>query len=528
MVDLTRATAILLDRAQGGEAEEALSEAEVLLRMPTGDPADGPAGLHFVRVLAHHMLGDMAASHAAVDVMVAAAERDRNWGWLAAALATRSSHRLKLGEIDGADYELDEVLRDMVDADRLAVLETEPTAAVNGRVATAITFLELRLYEMVEPHFQAAYQISTAHPELDATRTMWLTNLAELHLHWALELYQVGQDAAAESHTLQAEQYAVRAAAEAHERAAGVWCEYALLAAACAKADRHDPASAAAEIELYLSLLEERGMSAMMLSFSRPFHAVALRRSGRPAEALTVSERAVTDLPPDAGLLITAATHRTHAVLLAAEGSVEAQAGLAYGDTLAAALWKQRQRTLQSVRMMQTLETLRRQHEQATKAAEIDALTGLANRRGFDRALADAAGRPGSPVTVLLIDTDKFKQINDTRGHAAGDKVLQEVARALSTQVSAHDVVARLGGDEFAVLLPEVGSSTAREVATRMLQAVRAIPDCLVTLSIGLARGPAAGLDVLVHRADTAMYQAKRRGGDSVQECPGDVATLAA
>ncbi|GAA4591488.1 hypothetical protein GCM10023107_19970 [Actinoplanes octamycinicus] len=243
---------------------------------------------------------------------------------------------------------------------------------------------------------------------------------------------------------------------------------------------------------------------------------MALSRSGRPAEALEVIAEAAAELTPDADWLVVASTHRTRAVLLAHVGSRDAEATLAYGDSLAAALWRQRLNTLHAARTRYDLEQLRARHEQVARAAEVDPLTGIANRRGFDSAVQSAACRTG-PVAVLLVDTDKFKVINDTRGHAAGDAALQAIAAALAGQAGPGDLVARLGGDEFAALLAGADAAEAAAVAARMVAAVRDIPECIATVSIGVAVGPAAALNESLCRADAAMYRAKRRGGDGVE-----------
>jgi len=526
MDDVTPHAVRLLEHAQSGQAPAALAEADALLRAATGELADGPACLHFVRAISFNMLGAVAASDDALALMLAAAERERSPGWQACALGTRAAQRSRVGETTSAEYDLDGVLRDLVSAETFVVEETEPVASVNAQVAIAIGFFELRLYELVGPHFQAAYEISAADRGQNGNRAMWLLNLAELHLHWALELYLVGQVDAAEGHTAQAEQFSLRAAAETAGADAEVWREYALLSAACAKADRDDPAGAAVDIAHYLGLLEARGMSELLLAFSRPFHAVALRRSGRPTEALRVIEHAVACLPKDTGVLLTAATHRTHALLLTAHGSGEARVIMAYGDTLAAALWQQRQRTLHSVQTIRSLEQMRVRHEQASRAADLDALTGIANRRAFDDAVLRAQASPEATMAVLVIDTDKFKQINDTAGHAAGDAALRAIADVLTRQVRDQDMLARLGGDEFAVLLPE--AAAAYGVAARMVHAVRGLPNCPATLSIGIARGPAGELVEILRRADAAMYRVKRRGGDGVEDSAEEAAARAA
>ncbi|MGY1746283.1 diguanylate cyclase [Blastococcus sp. SYSU D00695] len=143
-----------------------------------------------------------------------------------------------------------------------------------------------------------------------------------------------------------------------------------------------------------------------------------------------------------------------------------------------------------------------------------DPLTGLANRRRWDAALAAACARPGVPVAVVVIDIDHFKQVNDRHGHAGGDAVLREVARLLLRRVRAGDLVARLGGDELAVLLP--GSDAAR--AAELAESLRAAGAGLtppgfvpgeVTLSLGVAAAADATPAELMGRADAGLYSAK-------------------
>jgi diguanylate cyclase (GGDEF)-like protein len=515
MRNLSRQVVRLLERAQAGDALEVRTLACSLLRESTGDPADGPACYHFVNVVTYIAEADPPGALAALEPMLAAAQRDGEGGWQACALASRATERLKLGKSDPAAYDIDAALRDLVAAEQLTVGEPDQVAAVNAAIGIAIGWYELRLYELVEPQFRAAHAMSAADRDQNANCSMWLFNLAELHLRWTLELYQVGQVAAAEGHTAEAERYALQAAAEASGADAGTWRDMALLAAACARADRHDPAGAVAEIERLLPILRERGINPAALAYCRPFYGVALSRSGHPEEALRVLADAVAELPPEADWLVTASTHRTHAVMLARLGSGDAGSPLAYGDALAATLWLQRQQTLNAAQTVRDLEALRAQHEQVARAADLDPLTGIANRRAFDRAIEQARGR----ATVLIIDTDKFKQINDTQGHAAGDATLRAIAGALAAQVREQDLIARLGGDEFGALLGGVGSGTGAEIAHRMVRAVRELPDCPATVSIGVADGPALELSDALIRADAAMYQVKRSGGDGVQLC---------
>jgi diguanylate cyclase (GGDEF)-like protein len=183
--------------------------------------------------------------------------------------------------------------------------------------------------------------------------------------------------------------------------------------------------------------------------------------------------------------------------------------------------------------------SLQREHQ-----AHHDELTGLSNRKLLvlktGEALAEAS-RSGSAVGFLLLDLDRFKEVNDTLGHPVGDRLLRIVAHRLTHSVRPGDVVARLGGDEFAVLLPPVREmSVAREVAARLRVAI-AEPIRLegmsieIEASVGLALFPddATGFELLMQRADVAMYLAKeRRSGveryvaDSDRNSPARLALL--
>ena len=159
--------------------------------------------------------------------------------------------------------------------------------------------------------------------------------------------------------------------------------------------------------------------------------------------------------------------------------------------------------------------------------AETDELTGLLNIRGFSIAanrLFSQAQRYNRAVTVLMIDSDNLKSINDSYGHESGNKMLRQMARLVLAELRYTDVLARYGGDEFVVLLPETPAKGALDVAERIRDAVGSLPLDLdgrrvaCTVSIGLAALPGDGttLDALMARADRAMYQAKQAGRNRV------------
>ena len=166
--------------------------------------------------------------------------------------------------------------------------------------------------------------------------------------------------------------------------------------------------------------------------------------------------------------------------------------------------------------MLKALEANNRKLEEM---ATTDGLTGLANRRHFDDALrmAHAAQfRSGHPLSLLMIDVDKFKSYNDTYGHQGGDDILQQVGRTLRQTVRAHELVARYGGEEFAVILPGAGPQEAMGLAERLRAAIESAnwPQRAVTISLGAATSTDATCDPeeLVHTADAALYQSKADG----------------
>ena len=159
--------------------------------------------------------------------------------------------------------------------------------------------------------------------------------------------------------------------------------------------------------------------------------------------------------------------------------------------------------------------------------ATTDALTGLLVRRAFLERAATALGRTQQaqqPASVLMIDLDHFKQVNDTHGHPAGDGVLQETARRVRLALRDLDLLGRYGGEELIALLPAVGKAQAVVVAERIRQSLAAVPiqagpvALYQTLSIGIATAPEDGLDLehLMARADQALYAAKRSGRNRV------------
>jgi len=177
---------------------------------------------------------------------------------------------------------------------------------------------------------------------------------------------------------------------------------------------------------------------------------------------------------------------------------------------------------------------LERSAEQLADSATLDALTSLWNRRVFSERLGEEVARHvryGTPVSLLMLDLDGFKDINDRCGHVAGDAVLAAVSDVLRGSLRTTDLPSRYGGDEFAVILPGVSKTDAFAVAEKLRSAVAALRVGIgangdvgqVRVSIGVAaaaKGMGDPLE-LVEAADRALYQAKGAGKDQVRLAPG-------
>ena len=171
------------------------------------------------------------------------------------------------------------------------------------------------------------------------------------------------------------------------------------------------------------------------------------------------------------------------------------------------------------------------QHEAALNLAVHDSLTGLINRRGFDNILSrefDRFRRYGSDLSLITMDLDHFKSVNDRYGHEAGDEVLRMTAKLIKTCIRSSDVPARIGGEEFAVLLPNTRKNMAIKLARRIQRAFRSTPlsiaggvNLIQTVSQGVAdteSGSVLSPDDLKRLSDQAMYRAKRNGRDTIEE----------
>jgi two-component system cell cycle response regulator len=171
---------------------------------------------------------------------------------------------------------------------------------------------------------------------------------------------------------------------------------------------------------------------------------------------------------------------------------------------------------------------LRDRLEESVELAVTDALTGLHNRRYMEThlaALAEQARATGRPLSLVLVDIDNFKSINDTYGHEAGDSVLRQFAARFRRNTRSIDLACRIGGEEFVIVMPDSGLEAARQIGERLRECIAAEPfrsdgetSLTVTASVGVATLdlPQGSLEALFKRADQALYVAKRGGRNRV------------
>jgi two-component system cell cycle response regulator len=180
------------------------------------------------------------------------------------------------------------------------------------------------------------------------------------------------------------------------------------------------------------------------------------------------------------------------------------------------------------IRRKRYVDSLRDNVQASIELTVVDPLTGLNNRRYLETHLATLVGQAadkGRPLSLMMLDIDHFKAVNDTFGHEAGDQVLKGFAGRIKKVIRGIDLFCRLGGEEFVVVMPDTPIETAIKIAERVRQSVekdvfaimaegRAIP---ITVSIGLAeRGRDVGMDGLIRRADKALYKSKDSGRNKV------------
>ena len=194
-----------------------------------------------------------------------------------------------------------------------------------------------------------------------------------------------------------------------------------------------------------------------------------------------------------------------------------------YAELASRQVWELRLRRREAAHERLRTGRLRREHERMERVSLEDPLTGAANRRRIDRERAALLTLDANVwTTVIYADLDRFKDVNDSRGHEAGDRILRELSRLFIATTRDDDLVGRYGGDEFVMVIPDCGPVQAERLAQRLLTAIREHDwtvidpsiDVRISLGLAVARGPHGRL---FPEADEALYEAKRGGRDRAQ-----------
>ena len=501
--------------AQQGQVEEALTFAHEALASTDHASLLEQAALWYAVAVAHHVESDYAGQVAASDRCVGLGRSVASPGWVSNGLSMRAMALVRQNAIDAA---LTDLARAEVELDACA----DDALACWAHTGLGYCYLELRLYELAQPHLEAAVALDASPMPLREARCIDLMNLAELHLRWADELDRADPHEAAgeeaDDRRARANELARAAVAEG-ERVGATSLLASVRATELCSRPRDLDGSAVPELrEAYASPSHadyHGGRVAVGGALAR-----ALWRCGDRDDALRVAREAAA-ASDQAGDWQVGASARWLLVEMETQAGVPgAASGRDYARLLSRVLWRQRLSTLAGALAAHDVERLQHDKAAAQRDALEDPLTGVGNRRALDRALrraqlADAA--EAHPTSLLVLDLDAFKSINDRYGHLVGDTVLREAAGAIRQAARADDTVARLGGDEFVVLArgtdEEAGARLAERVAEAVCSIEVALPDGPLRLgaSVGV-RTTGGDLDLagLLEAADAAMYDVKR------------------
>ncbi|MBA2463883.1 MAG: GGDEF domain-containing protein, partial [Nocardioidaceae bacterium] len=440
----------VMSLAQSGRADEALTLGRSALRDPGTAGTEERAALWYAVAVAQHVLGDWHAQVEATNQCLELARSVDSPGWMSNALSLRAMALVRANTVEPA-------LLDLAQAE--VELAACSDAGLQGWAHTGLgyTYLELRLYELAEPHFEAALAIVISPLSLEEERAIDLMNLGELHLRWADELERAtphdGSDGDAEMRRSEGHAYAVAGYAEAQRIGATALAEACRAMELCSRPRGRAEASLA-DLEAAWDSPDHTehhgGRATVGGAFAR-----ALWRTGNREKALEVARSAAADSVSAGDWQVTAGVRWLLVEMEVLAGVPGAASGRAYGQLLSGVLWQQRLSTLQGATAALDVERLRHDKVAAQRAAQEDPLTGVGNRRALSAALAEIevrAVQDERPTSLLIVDLDRFKEVNDNHGHVVGDDVLRAVADAMRSVARSDDLVARLGGDEFVLL----------------------------------------------------------------------------
>jgi diguanylate cyclase (GGDEF)-like protein len=523
-VSLTRTAAQVMGLAQDGRSTEALTLGERALEDAVHASPTDQAALWYALSVAQHVAGDNAAAFAACDRCLALATEADDAGWVSNALSMRAMALARQDRVEPALIDLARAEVELAACDDAGLLSW-------GHTGLGYTYLELRLYELAEPHMVRAQELAASPIPLPNAPVIDLCNLAELHLRWADELERISMlrpspDEVA-AHRKEGHVYAERAVALALEQHSS-FLGSARSMELCSR-PWDDPTTS---LDALREAFAQDGDPEYQGSRATVGGALAraLWARGERDEAVEVAREAAGMSLSASDWQVTANSQWLLVEMQAQAGVPGAAAGRSYAALLSRVLWKQRLSTLQGARAALQVERLHRDNAVAQREALEDPLTGVGNRRALDEALRMAATEPGlgapdgdrrvvPETSLLVVDLDDFKTINDTYGHVVGDEVLRTVAMAIRGVARADDTVARLGGDEFVVLARGADTATGERLAERVTAAIRSLVvgtsagPLHLAASVGVATTSAHDFDAagLLASADAAMYAVKNR-----------------
>ena len=510
---LTQRIAAAMTLAQSGGHAVAAAEIDAIRAELGPVPTYELAAAEYVRGVTAHHASDADEALAAVQDCLHVARAIGEPGWEANALPIRIINLARSGR--GGD-----TINDLVAAEDALNRTTDPGLIAWAHTGLGYAYDVLRLFELCIPHYELATKLDVDVFELAESPAIDRLNLAETYLRWAHELERLGDPsyereikerlASAAYWATQAERVIVDDESQEYWRlSARLW-----LAAA---ATNDDPAAAVAELMECRDQISKLGETER-LAIAGAYLARAHAAAGEIPAAQAAAERATDDLillaDPSTQLLVL----HTRSELAAVNGGPGALTGLAYARSVARGWWRERQRALNAVRHALAVHDLSARHDAEWHAARQDPLTGVGNRRAMDERLT-AARDSQRAVTLLAIDVDDLKIVNDTYGHVRGDELLQVVANLLVEQARSTDAVIRSGGDEFFVVLDQPDAKGGHSLAQRIRAGVAGIAAGTalpwlsgLSLSIGYAAtAEGVPVELLIPMADTRLYEDKRR-----------------